>query len=145
MSVSFRIRCCRCGKSIPLAQDIYELDAEWQRRFPDMVGTLACHRCALRTPWRCTDRDDSYVDGHLPAARHRCFDAWSHVSPPGTHRAMVVSSPRAGLLQGAEQYLRGAAARKNVHPEIAALLRAVIDELDDAQRGSTVVSQATAG
>ncbi|WP_416960861.1 hypothetical protein [Streptomyces sp. Agncl-13] len=58
---------------------------------------------------------------------------------------MVVSSPRSGLLQGAEQYLRGAAARKNVHPEIAAMLRAVLDEWDDAQCGSTAVSQATAG
>ncbi|MFJ1958764.1 hypothetical protein ACIOGT_38120 [Streptomyces microflavus] len=57
MPVPFRIRCCRCGKNIPLAQDIYELDAEWQRRFPDTVGTLACHGCVLRRYWICTGRN----------------------------------------------------------------------------------------
>ncbi|MYU01464.1 MULTISPECIES: hypothetical protein [unclassified Streptomyces] len=49
MPAPFRLTCCRCRRLIPLAQDIYELDGEWQRRFPDMVGTLACHDCALRT------------------------------------------------------------------------------------------------
>ncbi|MFI9080977.1 hypothetical protein ACIGW8_31665 [Streptomyces sioyaensis] len=145
MSVAFRIRCCKCGKKIPLAQDIYELDAEWQRRFPAMRGTLACHRCALRTSWHCTDRDGSYVDGHIPAAGTgpRCFDAWSHVSPPGTHRARVLSSPRSGLLQGAEPYLRSVATRKGTHPKIAAMLRTVIQEWDDQHGGAGIEQTAT--
>lgn len=58
------LTCRLCRRLIPLAQDIYELDAEWQRRFPDMVGTLACHDRALRTDWTCT-RNGSYVDGHI--------------------------------------------------------------------------------
>ncbi|MFB8016840.1 hypothetical protein ACFC5E_35970 [Streptomyces rochei] len=135
MPVPFRIRCCRCGKNIPLAQDIYELDAEWQRRFPDMVGTLACHDCALRTYWICTGHDGAYVDGHIPAPRHYsnpdCTDAWNHVSAPGTHRARVVMSPRSGLLQGAEAYLRSLATRKGVAPETAAEVRAALQEWDD--------------
>ena len=90
MSVLFRIRCCRCGKNIPLAQDIYELDAEWQRRFPDMVGTLACHPCALRTYWSCTDRNGSYVDGHIPAAIPFPVSA-SRRSVPTLPRLMAVS------------------------------------------------------
>ncbi|MFJ8846676.1 hypothetical protein ACIRFF_27700 [Streptomyces cyaneofuscatus] len=143
MSVPFRIRYCRCGTSIPLAQDIYELDAEWQRRFPDMVGALACHPCALRTYWRCAGRDGAYVDGHLPAGLStRCFDSWNHVSSPGTHRRMAVSSPHSGLLQRAEAYLRSAAARKSAHPEIAAMLRTVIQEWDE-QRSTTGTSQTT--
>lgn len=140
MSVPFRIKCCRCGKNIPLAQDIYELDAEWQRRFPDMAGTLACHSCALRTYWSCTDRDGSYVDGHLPAdIPVPCIDAWSHASHPGTHRYWVVKSPRSGLLQGAETYLRSAAARKGTHPEIAAMLRAVIQEWDEQHNAASAL------
>lgn len=143
MSVPFRIRCCLCGKNVPLAQDIYELDAEWRRRFPAMTGTLACHPCALHTYWSCTDRDGSYVDGHLPAGIPvRCFDAWSHVSPPGTHRYWVVESPRSGLLQGAETYVRDAATRKGTRPELAAMLRAVIQERD-AQQSATGILQTT--
>ncbi|WP_411152622.1 hypothetical protein [Streptomyces sp. A30] len=138
MSVAFRIRCCKCGKNIPLAQDIYELDQEWQRRFPSMTGTLACPRCALHTHWLCTNRDGSYVDGHIAAAPD-CFDAWSHVSPPGTHRARVLSSPRSGLLQGAEAYLRSAATRKGTH---AAMLRTVIQEWDE-QHSAVGAAQAT--
>jgi len=51
----FRIACCLCGQPIPLQRDVYALDAEWQRRFPRMVGTLACGRCVVdrvpATPW----------------------------------------------------------------------------------------------
>ncbi|MFD8622091.1 hypothetical protein [Streptomyces sp. NPDC059513] len=135
MSVPFRIRCCRCGQNIRLAQDIYELDAEWQRRFPDMVGTLACHDCALRTYWICTGPDGAYVDGQIPAPRHYsapdCFDALSNVSAPGTARARVAMSPRSGLLQGAEAYLRSLATRRGVNLETAAEVRAALREWDD--------------
>jgi len=37
-----RIACCLCRKPMPQAKDVYALDEEWQRRFPDMIGTLAC-------------------------------------------------------------------------------------------------------
>lgn len=53
-AVNFRIACCKCGKPIPLTQNVYALDGEWQRRFPTMRGTLAYQRCALRTTWRNT-------------------------------------------------------------------------------------------
>ncbi|MEU1948181.1 hypothetical protein ABZ554_38475, partial [Streptomyces sp. NPDC020125] len=97
MSAAFRIKCCRCRKNIPLAQDVYELDAEWRRRFPRMVGTLACSRCAEKTHWCCTNPDGSYSDD-IPAAGARCFDAWSHISSSGSHQAMVLRLPRSGLL-----------------------------------------------
>ncbi|MFJ4710129.1 hypothetical protein ACIP6I_35590 [Streptomyces anulatus] len=135
MAVPFRIRCCRCGKNIPLAQDIYELDAEWQRRFPDMVGTLACHDCALHTYWICTGPDGAYVDGHIPPPRHYsnpdCLDAWNHVSAPGTHRARVVMSPRSGLLQGAEPYLRSVAASRGTSAVLTVRLHTALQEWDE--------------
>ncbi|MEV4892781.1 hypothetical protein AB0K48_25710 [Nonomuraea sp. NPDC055795] len=46
--LKFRLACCLCGKCIPLACDVYTLDAEWQRRFPQLIGTLAC-ACAVST------------------------------------------------------------------------------------------------
>lgn len=49
----FRITCCLCGKAVPLASDVFALDAEWQRRFQQMRGTLACSRCATGTEWTC--------------------------------------------------------------------------------------------
>ncbi|MFD8621412.1 hypothetical protein [Streptomyces sp. NPDC059513] len=135
MPVPFRIRCCRCDKNIPLTQDIYELDAEWQRRFPDMVGTLACHSCALRTYWSCTGRDGAYVDGHISPPCHYsapdCIDSWSHVSPPGPHRHRVLESPHSGLLQGAEAYLRNVATRRGTSRETTARLRTAIQEWDE--------------
>ncbi|MFI1576317.1 hypothetical protein ACH4VQ_36635 [Streptomyces anulatus] len=140
MPAPFRLTCCLCRRLIPLAQDIYELDAEWQRRFPDMVGTLACHDCALRTYWICTGHDGVYVDGHIPPPRHYsnpdCTDAWNHVSAPGTHRARVVMSPRSGLLQGAEAYLRSFATRRSVAPEAATEVRAAIQEWDEQRSGA---------
>ncbi|MFI0990729.1 hypothetical protein [Streptomyces exfoliatus] len=46
----------------------------------------------------------------------------------------MLSSPPSGLFQGVEAYLRSAVTREGTHPEIAAMLRAVIQEWDDAQR-----------
>ncbi|GHB03549.1 hypothetical protein GCM10010330_67250 [Streptomyces tendae] len=98
----FRLVCCLCGKNIPLARDVYALDPEWERRYPAMRGTLACSKCALSTSWSCTTRDGQFVDGHIPATQGSDFDAWSHILGHGTHRAMVLSYPHSGLLQGAE-------------------------------------------
>lgn len=136
MPVAFRISCCLCRKNIPLAQDVFELDAEWQRRFPSMVGVLACARCALSTPWSCEKGGrKAYVEGHIPAARSNCFDAWSHVGLEGTHRAMVVHFPESALLQGAEPYVRWRADDKQTGPEVAARMRAALLEWDGASTG----------
>ena len=50
-----------------------------------------------------------------------------------------MKSPRSGLLQGAETYLRSAAARKGTHPEIAAMLRAVIQEWDKQHNAASAL------
>ena len=132
MATKFRIACCRCRKPIPLSQDIYHLDAEWQRRYPAMHGTLACHKCSVGTEWRCTVRG-SFVDGHIPAVQSPGvpdFDSWSHISAEGTHAAMVVGFPHSGLLQGAEDYLRSLVQRKGVNPEVAESMRSALRDWD---------------
>lgn len=133
-AVTFHIACCKCGRPIPLSQDVYALDREWQRRFPSMRGILACQRCALGTAWRCEKPGGrEYVNGHIAvpgASRMRDFDAWSHVESEGTHRAMVLTYPYAGLLQGAEAYLRSVAVRRGVDADIVRELRVVIEDWD---------------
>lgn len=141
----FRIACCLCGKPIPLASDVYDLDKEWERRFPQMNGTLACG-CALNYSWQCHGRGGGYVEGHVsavdsagaPKPSRRDFDSWSHIGPPATHVAGVLHNPWSGLLQGAEEYLRYTARRPGVHPDVAQQLQAVLDAWDrDAQRSRT--------
>ncbi|MDJ0385019.1 hypothetical protein [Streptomyces sp. G-G2] len=144
MSVAFRISCCLCRKNIPPTGDVFALDAEWQRRFPAMVGTLACRACAMGTTWRCTSRDDSFVDGHIPVADRPCFDAWNHLSSPGTHRGLVQEHPRSGLLQGAGPYLRWYAGHTGTEPDDAAAVRAALDEWDAAQRSGAATGQTAA-
>jgi hypothetical protein len=51
----------------------------------------------------------------------------------------VVESPRSGLLQGAETYVRDAATRKGTRPEVAAMLRAVIQEWHEQQSAAGVL------
>ncbi|MFE4335754.1 hypothetical protein ACFRQM_42145 [Streptomyces sp. NPDC056831] len=132
MPAPLRLSCCLCLRLIPLAQDVHELDSEWHRRFPDMVGNLACTRCTLHTPWSCQKPGTrTYVDGHIPTARGNCFDAWSHVGRRGTHRAMVLSCPEAALLQGAEPYLRNVATGRGVRRELAATICAVLADWDN--------------
>ncbi|MEW1551862.1 hypothetical protein [Streptomyces tsukubensis] len=132
MSVAFRIRCCLCGRNIPLAGDAVVLDAEWQRRFPDMNGTIACETCTSRNGWNCCiGRQGAFVDGHIAAPEGIVdVDCWSHILDRGTHRAAVLCHPRSGLLQGAEPYLRSVAARRGTRPDVAAELRAVLQEWD---------------
>ncbi|WP_327668070.1 MULTISPECIES: hypothetical protein [unclassified Streptomyces] len=131
----FRITCCLCRKAIPLSQDVYALDQEWQRRFPTMRGILACQRCTLRTPWKCMKPGSrEYVDGHIavPGTDQRTdFDAWSHVRANGTSRAMVMMFPDAGLLQGAETYLRNAAQRRSANSGVARKLRSALNKWDN--------------
>ncbi|MFI9833787.1 hypothetical protein ACIHIX_39580 [Streptomyces sp. NPDC051913] len=132
----FRISCCKCSRPIPLAQDIYALDREWQRRFPSMTGILACPRCALETAWSCEKPSGrEYVDGHIPALgkpRMQDFDAWSHLRGKGAHNAMALMHPRSALLQAAEPYLRHVAQGKDVRSVIVVEVRAVLREWDAA-------------
>ncbi|MFB1047379.1 hypothetical protein [Streptomyces chrestomyceticus] len=122
-------------KNIPLAQDILILDREWQRRYPAMHGLLACDRCALETPWPCEERGGGYVDGHIPATTDSSdFDAWSHVGPYGTHRAMVLKYPRSGMLQGAETYVRSVAGRPRCSGALVKRLRDVLEQWDRGLR-----------
>lgn len=111
---------------------MYALDAEWQRRFPKMVGALACQRCAVNTnQWKCENPDGTHVPGHIPAEHgepQRDFDSWCHIPAEGTHRAMVVRFPWSGLRQGAEQYLRRLAHRPGVDAEVAQRLQQVLAE-----------------
>ncbi|MFJ2781528.1 hypothetical protein [Kitasatospora sp. NPDC087315] len=132
---AFRIACCLCGKPIPLSQDIYELDAEWQRRYPKMRGNLADDNCALRTnTWVCVQRGGGYLEGHIPARiSGQDIDSWSHVRN-GTHKTMVIRNPRSGLLQGAEEYLRHTAQRKGVDPGVAEQLGAALKQWDSECR-----------
>ena len=129
---SFRIACCLCGNAISSASDVYALDEEWQRRFPRMVGTLACQRCAVSDNyWECRTRSGQLVEGHRPAAAllsdAECFDSWHHIAAHGTHVAMVWFRPWSGLLQGAEEYMRYTARRPGVE---ARKLQDVFDQWD---------------
>ncbi|MEU8622652.1 hypothetical protein [Streptomyces sp. NPDC048623] len=135
MSVAFRIKCCLCAKNIPLAGDVIALDGEWQRRYPDMRGTLACDRCVSDYGWNCcTTAEGGFVDGHIAAPEDQVDDgSWSHHLERGTHRALVQAHPRSGLLQGAEVYLRSIAAR-DTDSEYVDMLRTVIQEWDEQQR-----------
>ncbi|WP_053084673.1 hypothetical protein [Streptomyces viridochromogenes] len=146
MSVAFRIDCCLCRKDIPLAGDVIALDAEWQRRYPNMRGTLACERCVIDYGWNCcTTTGGAFIDGHIAAPEDVVdVDSWSHLLERGTHRALVMGHPRSGLIQGAEPYLRWRADYKNTLPDVAATLREALTEWE-AQNGSAGTGLATAG
>lgn len=128
----FRIACCLCQRPIALARSIFALDAEWQRRYADMIGTLACGECALRGhKWQCLTSNGAYVEGHIPVRQQdgepeqQDFDSRSHVLGSGTHVAMVLTHPHSALLQGAEEYLRWAASHRSTPPDVAARLQAL--------------------
>ncbi|QCB26666.1 hypothetical protein [Streptomyces sp. SS52] len=145
MSVAFRLRCCLCRKNIPLAGDVIALDGEWQRRYPDMRGTLACERCVIDYGWnRCTTTKGSFIDGHVAAPEGEVdVDSWSHHLERGTHRALVTLYPHSGLLQGAEPYLRSLASRKGTLPDVVTRLLTALDEWDAAQRSTNTCRTAT--
>ncbi|MGW5877365.1 hypothetical protein ACWFMI_12550 [Nocardiopsis terrae] len=128
-----RPTCCLCGRTLPQRADVYVLDAEWQRRHPDMVGILAC-RCAItqRWFWRCDGGGPRYVAGHIPAASDgpRCIDSWSHISVRGTPVYAVTSYPFSALQQGAEEYLRHTAHRRGVNAGVARELQEALAEWD---------------
>ncbi|MEU0532326.1 hypothetical protein [Amycolatopsis tolypomycina] len=131
----FRITCCLCGKPIPRASDVYALDEEWQRRYPTMVGTLACKKCALSPQhfWKCQVALDEYVPGHHPAADPKeCYDSWDHIVGFGTHAAMVMVHPYSGVLQGAEEYLRWQLGRPGPDNDLTKGIREALSLRDES-------------
>ena len=110
-----QLACCLCRRTIPPAQEVFALDAEWQRRFPSMVGVLACEECVLEADWKCHDETGDYVPGHIPATGHgsgdQDFDSWSHLPGQGSQAVMVQRFPAPALKQGAEGHPRRVAAR----------------------------------
>ncbi|MEV7190056.1 hypothetical protein [Kitasatospora sp. NPDC093102] len=137
---SFRIRCGLCSRPIALADDVWALDAEWQRRYPAMRGVLACQDCTLRKGWgTCEQPNGEFVEGHIPVQEddpdRGDGDSWCHVLGYGTRKAMAMLYPRPGLLQAAEEYLRYTAQRSGVAPEVAERLRALLAEWDGTPPG----------
>ncbi|MCY9787926.1 hypothetical protein KIK06_29020 [Nocardiopsis sp. EMB25] len=134
------IPCCMCGKPLPRTKDnIQLLDAEWQRRFPDITGRLCCFGCVSAHHWWCRPHG-VYVDGHIPAVdeytgRPKSHDKNSndHLGTPGRLAAMVQAHPRVALAQGAEEYLRHRARLRNLPREGKARLNALLDEWDSAK------------
>jgi hypothetical protein len=136
-----------CRKPIPQAKDVYALDAEWQRRFPDMLGILACGRCAVNTcPWSCHERGGTVVAGHRPAEGKNgyCNDSYDHILDRGTHVAMVLAYPQAGLLQGAEAYLRWVVRRPGADAESVGRIRAALEQWDPEHGSDQVASYGAA-
>ncbi|MFD3685475.1 hypothetical protein ACFWTE_11720 [Nocardiopsis sp. NPDC058631] len=106
-----------------------------------MIGTLACHECALHTPWSCLKDhrsfEEEFVEGHIRAVHEGTdkpkptdFDAWSHVGVPGSHSYAVIAFPWSGLVQGSEAYLRHTARRRGVDADVARQLQRVLTEWD---------------
>lgn len=110
------LACCRCGKRLPQRRDVYVLDDEWARRYPQMTGRIACYACSLGTEWLCRvnnagrlSRGGEFVKGHVPSAfvdAPRDFDSWSHISSAHTLIAAARAYPEAAMLQGGEPYIR---------------------------------------
>lgn len=119
-SPEFRLTCCLCRNPCPRRSDVYALDAEWRRRYPDMRGTLACRRCTFSNYWQCRTTTGELLPGHLPVhVDDDHFDSWNHIEGSGTHIGMVLAHPAAGVTQGAQQYLIHVAQRRKLHHDTA--------------------------
>lgn len=137
MASSYSLLCCLCRRPIGKRADVYALDGEWQRRYPEMVGSLACQRCALfKHTWKCYGAGGKYVDGHIGIAnqprsenRHSAdLDSWDHIEEEGAHAAMILLHPRSGLLQGAKERVRATATSKRGDQELIAKAREALQE-----------------
>ncbi|MCK9932540.1 hypothetical protein MXD62_36290 [Frankia sp. Mgl5] len=128
----FLLACCLCRRTIPPDSDAYALDREWVRRFPLMVGTIACPACALHDfTWGCHNREDQFVEGHLPVADGGPdIDSWSHIEKYGSQGGIILTHPESGLLQGAEDYLRHIAGRQGLDAAFTRRLQAALDAWD---------------
>lgn len=104
---NLRLRCCLCRKLIAQRVDVFRLDGEWHRRFPQMVGSIACQKCAQETEWGLCDRQDgSFPEGHVTSQTGGSIcDSWAHVTSSGTQRAVVALDPESGVRQGGREYL----------------------------------------
>jgi hypothetical protein len=115
--LTHRVACCLCRRPIPPAQDVFALDAEWQRRFPSMIGVLACEECVLEADWKCQDETGDYVPGHIPATGSSSgaedFDSWSHLPEQGSQSAMAQRYPHSASEPVAKDHPRRGAARKS--------------------------------
>lgn len=70
------LHCGLCGHRFGRRADVWLLDSQWQRRFPDMEGRAACARCMTKHYWRCDEECAFEGDRH--------FDSWHHVEMWGT-------------------------------------------------------------
>jgi hypothetical protein len=138
----YRLACCLCRRPIPRASEVYALDQEWRRRFPDMSGVLACGRCAVEeNHWSCQTAGGEYVPGHVRAAdcsEDQDYDSWCHIERHGTHVGMVRTYPWSALEQGAGDYLRWLARQptnSKVHRETLKQLQDMIDQWDRTAEG----------
>ena len=132
----FRLACCLCRKPIPARSDVLPLDDEWARRYPRMVGRLACHRCALSDAyyWDCAPVGDVFAPGHIPAAINGPdIDSWSHAGPEHTQVAAVLNFPESAMVQGGAAYLRWAARWPRAAPETRARLVEFLADWDARQ------------
>lgn len=111
-----RIKCCLCSTWLTSEGNRkpgygYLLDEEWQRRFPHMVGILACRGCVEDThKWICRNTaGGAFLDpAHLATELSR--ERWDYTSKDHALIRditwLVVAHPQTALLQGAEDYLR---------------------------------------
>lgn len=114
-SPEFRLTCCKCRSTIR-PNSVYALDEEWHRRYPDMIGNLACRRCATGHYWRCRTTEGDLTPGHLPTTvDDNHFDAWDHVPAWGSQVTMVMADPASGVVQGAREYIAHLAQRRQLH------------------------------
>lgn len=137
------IPCCMCGKPLPRTKDnIRLLDAEWQRRFPDMTGSLCCFTCVSRNYWSCRPHG-TYVDGHIPATDEftgqptsQDNDALHHLGTPGRLAEMVQAHPSTALTQGGESaaaYLRHRAGVRTLPRGEKVRLVSILESWDTAE------------
>lgn len=111
MAVRLSMTCCICSRKVPVREDMYALDGEWRRRFPQMSGWLACWKCSVGG-WRgdCADTPGGLPQDHIAALRpdgsviDRC-DAECHRLGWGSQKGMARLYPESAVLQGGREYL----------------------------------------
>jgi hypothetical protein len=134
MAPKIQLVCCLCGKKAPQTKDVLPLDAEWQRRHPRMVGTIAC-LCAYSSQWywRCdNNRVDGYDPEHIRKVPEGCVDSVSHVEGAHALTAAVLRFPETALRQGAHEYIRHTARGRWASQELAQRLQKALSDWEAA-------------
>lgn len=125
------LACCLCARRLPARRDVYVLDGEWARRYPQMRGRIACERCALRDHyWEC-DASGAYPPGHVAATAGRPdHDSWCHMLAHGTLKGVTLGYPEWAVEQGGGEYVRWLVRRRGGGnaADAAAALRALEGE-----------------